>query len=194
MNGLFAFGVSIFFLAALPAQVRLGSPSRPPLVSSGASSRPLGGVALPTFPARPLGAKTRKAAPATGAYRYFGPVYYIPNAYDYDYGYDYSPDAPPPPPEQPVRRRQRLEPERAETLVDSGGVTTSDEPVAPPPENYYLIAYKNHTVYPALSYWIDGETLHYVTTDNTHNQASMAFIDLDRTTKLNADRAVPFTR
>ena len=62
-----------------------------------------------------------------------------------------------------------------------------------PPQNYYLIAYRDHTVYSALAYWVEGDTLHYVTTQNTHNQASLALIDLDRTTKLNADRSIPFS-
>jgi hypothetical protein len=40
---------------------------------------------------------------------------------------------------------------------------------------------------------VEGDTLHYVTTQNTHNQASLALIDLEQTTKLNADRAIPFS-
>jgi hypothetical protein len=62
-----------------------------------------------------------------------------------------------------------------------------------PTENYYLIAYKNHSIYSALAYWIEGDTLHYVTTENTHNQASLSLIDVDRTYKLNADRSVPYS-
>ena len=61
------------------------------------------------------------------------------------------------------------------------------------PASYYLISYKDHSVYPALAYWIEGDTLHYVTTQNTHNQASLSLIDIDQTYKLNADRSVPFT-
>ena len=56
----------------------------------------------------------------------------------------------------------------------------------------YLIAYKDHSVYTALAYWIEGSTLHYVTTANTHNQADIGLIDLDFTKKLNADRSMPF--
>jgi hypothetical protein len=62
-----------------------------------------------------------------------------------------------------------------------------------PVENYYLIAYKDHSVYTVLAYWVEGDTLHYVTTQNTHNQASMALIDLDLSRTLNQARGVPFT-
>jgi hypothetical protein len=191
MKAVFAFGVSCCAVI-LTAQVRVAppvpSPSRPALGLTNASSRPLGGVALPTFPARP--AAPRKAR-TTHAARYIGPVYYVPNAYDYPYdsSADLPPDAYVEP--QPVRRRLPPPQQRMDTRVDDGTTISYEQP-EPPPENYYLIAYKNHTVYPALSYWIDGQTLHYVTTDNAENQASMAFIDVAQTTKLNSDRAVPF--
>ena len=57
----------------------------------------------------------------------------------------------------------------------------------------YLIAYKDHSVYSALAYWIEDHTLNYVTTQNTHNQADLALIDVDFTKKLNQDRNMPFT-
>ena len=60
------------------------------------------------------------------------------------------------------------------------------------PQNYYLIAYKNHAVYTALAYWVEDKTLHYVTTQNTHNQASLDLIDLTLTKSLNQHNDVPF--
>lgn len=57
----------------------------------------------------------------------------------------------------------------------------------------YLIAYRDHSVYTALAYWVEGSTLHYVTTSNTHNQADLSLIDVEFTRKLNADRRLPFT-
>ncbi len=59
--------------------------------------------------------------------------------------------------------------------------------------SYYLIAYKDHSIYSALAYWLEDGTLHYVTTQNTHNQASLDLIDLDFTKRLNQDRNVAFT-
>lgn len=55
----------------------------------------------------------------------------------------------------------------------------------PPSPHYYLIAYKDHSVYSALAYWIEDQTLHYVTPQQTHNQASVDLIDMDFTKKLN---------
>lgn len=60
-------------------------------------------------------------------------------------------------------------------------------------EPTYLIAYKDHSVYSALAYWVEDHTLHYVTTGHTHNQADLSLIDLDFTKKLNQDRNAPFT-
>jgi hypothetical protein len=60
-------------------------------------------------------------------------------------------------------------------------------------QNYYLIAYKNHAVYSALAYWVEDKTLHYVTTQNTHNQASLDLIDLTLTKSLNQHNDVPFS-
>ncbi len=77
-------------------------------------------------------------------------------------------------------------------------VAQTSEPQAPgdpigSPQNYYLIAYKNHAVYTALAYWVEDRTLHYVTTQNTHNQASLDLIDLPLTKSLNQRNDVPFT-
>ncbi len=66
-------------------------------------------------------------------------------------------------------------------------------PPAGPVENYYLIAYKDHSVYAVLAYWLEDRTLNYVTTRNVHNQASLDLIDLDLTKNLNQARDVPFS-
>lgn len=69
-------------------------------------------------------------------------------------------------------------------------IASAPEPAS---ENHtYLIAYKDHSVYTALAYWIEGQTLHYVTTANTHNQADLSLIDVDFSRKLNTDRNMPF--
>lgn len=72
----------------------------------------------------------------------------------------------------------------------------------PPPARYspdpasdshtYLIAYKDHSVYTAIAYWVEGNTLHYITSGNTHNQADLNLIDVEFTRKLNSDRSMPF--
>jgi hypothetical protein len=64
---------------------------------------------------------------------------------------------------------------------------------APAANKYYLLAFKDHSVYSALAYWVEDKTLHYVTPQNTHNQASLDLVDVDFTKRLNQDRAVPFS-
>ncbi len=55
---------------------------------------------------------------------------------------------------------------------------------------HYLLAFKDHTIYSAVAYWVDGDTLHYFTSGNTHNQVSLSLIDRDMTAKLNKDSGV----
>jgi hypothetical protein len=50
---------------------------------------------------------------------------------------------------------------------------------------HYLIAFKDRSVYSAVAYWVDGETLHYFTSGNTHNQVSVSLVDRDLTKRLN---------
>ena len=51
----------------------------------------------------------------------------------------------------------------------------------------YLIALKDHTIYSVVAYWVDGDTLHYFTAGNVHNQASLSLVDRDLTARLNKE-------
>ena len=82
--------------------------------------------------------------------------------------YNYGTPAPVPVPEQPVMREQG-------TADDS----SSGE--------HYLIAFKDRTIYAATAYWVDGDTLHYFTAGNVHNQASLALVDREFTQRLNKE-------
>jgi hypothetical protein len=62
------------------------------------------------------------------------------------------------------------------------------EPDAP----HYLIAFKDHTIYSSVAYWFDGDTLHYFTNGNTHNQASVSLIDRSLTERLNREMGTDF--
>jgi hypothetical protein len=165
-------------------------------------------VPLPTFPAGvpPKGFGGHRGP--RGGLGYFGPIYYVPNAFDTSAYYDYS--TPPPPPQAlPQQAPQPVQPIvinqyfGARPGDENGAAPSAFEPAPAPavnpgdpigqPSNYYLIAYKDHTIYSALAYWVEGNTLHYVTTQNTHNQASLSLIDLAQTAKLNADRSIPFS-
>jgi len=56
---------------------------------------------------------------------------------------------------------------------------------APPSDTYYLIAFKDHSVYSAVAYYVEGDTLHYFTAGNQHNQASLSLVDRQLTEQLN---------
>lgn len=66
------------------------------------------------------------------------------------------------------------------------------EPPAQEEKRSYLIAFKDHTIYAAFAYWMEGETLHYVTTHGTHNQVSLDLVDRELSERLNRERNVEF--
>jgi hypothetical protein len=185
------------------------------LAPTGAMNRPLGGFAGPGIGAnRGLG----RAGIGRGLYPY-GYSYYIPGYFDdldsgysdpsygygSGYGYNAAPPAvpayapvpgPPVAPQQPVIINQYFGVQGPQ--AQANGPQPSNEPQAAggplsSPQNYYLIAYKNHAIYSALAYWVEDKTLHYVTTQNTHNQASLDLIDLTLTKNLNQANDVPFS-
>jgi hypothetical protein len=191
--------------ASRPVVVGSSPTSAPALGGLPVNSRPLGGVALP-------GTRNLNRSNSFGTSAYVGPIYYVPGASDYasaDFWNSlYSPPQvnagyafqPPPPVLQPPpviinqyfdSRRPQLPTEDVPPVVEDNSLKPGD-PLSDP-QNYYLIQYKDHTIYSALAYWVEGDTLHYVTTQNTHNQASLSLIDLDKTYKLNEDRSVPFS-
>jgi hypothetical protein len=83
-------------------------------------------------------------------------------------------------PRQPITIYQA--PERRETAEDPETAT----------DTRYLLAFKDHTIYSAVAYWADGDTLHYFTTGNTHNQASISLIDRELTDRLNRELGIDF--
>lgn len=56
--------------------------------------------------------------------------------------------------------------------------------------SYYLLAFKDHSIYSAVGYWLDGDTLHYITSGNVHNQVSLSLVDRELTEQLNKGRGV----
>jgi len=99
---------------------------------------------------------------------------------------------------------QNFTPETARPVVReyvqdaSGGIRVYEpgrpvETPAPAAENpTYLVAFKDHTIYMALAYWVEGDTLHYVTNQNTHNQVSLDLVDRELSDRLNRERNVDF--
>jgi hypothetical protein len=131
-----------------------------------------------------------------GFFPYSYPIYSYP-AYNYPYypAYSYPPQAPniviyptettppplavyePPPPVRPQIHEYR----------ESSPSSEKYEPVI------YLIAFKNQdNIRAAEAYWMEGETLHYVTLEHAHKQAPLDSIDRAFSIKLNRQRRVDF--
>ena len=55
----------------------------------------------------------------------------------------------------------------------------------------YLIALKNQTIYPAVRYWVEGDTLHYIDTRGARKQIALSMIDRDFSIRLNRERNIP---
>jgi len=67
----------------------------------------------------------------------------------------------------------------------------TDQPAASSTDTqYYLIAFKDHTIYSAVAYYTEGDTLHYFTGGNVHNQVSLTLVDRALTEQLNRERNV----
>jgi hypothetical protein len=61
------------------------------------------------------------------------------------------------------------------------------------PSSVYLIALKDHTIYAAIGYWVEDQTLHYITPDNVHNRITLDQVDRAFTKQLNDERHIDFT-
>jgi hypothetical protein len=180
-------------------------------------SRPLGGIS-PGFTGlgtnRNFSNRNFGGVPRRPIYGYpYAYSVWVPDSFDYlDYQNQYAAQYGPPPPAsayypqppggapaQPVIINQYFgapaPPEASTPPAPNTNTNTTQAPgdVIGNPRNYYLIAYKDHAIYAALAYWVEDNTLHYVTTQNTHNQASLDLIDINLSKSLNQDREVPFT-
>jgi hypothetical protein len=134
-----------------------------------------------------------------GFFPYSYPIYSYPS-YNYPYysAYSYPPQAPNiviyptetvPPPLSVYEPPPLLRPEIREYR--------EYRDIPPPSEKYepliYLIALKNQdNIRAAEAYWMEGETLHYVTLQHAHKQAPLDSIDRALSTKLNRQRRVDF--
>jgi hypothetical protein len=131
----------------------------------------------------------------TGAVPYAYPVY-VGGYYDTPY----PAVEPAPAPQQPnvtvIYPPQQATPTIIYVGSRDGQLTTTterqpaEEPAATAEAPHYLIAFKDHSICSAVAYWVDGDTLHYFTSGNTHNQASVSLVDRDLTERLNEGSGV----
>lgn len=68
-----------------------------------------------------------------------------------------------------------------------------DPAVTAPPNDQpsvYLIALQDHTIYAAIGYWTEGQTLHYITPENVHSRVGLDQLDRAFTKQLNDERHI----
>lgn len=202
--------VFVAFLASGPVSAQywsvggFGSIAFPALGHAPARGNPWGNVVSPAIPqgaaafASGLGAGRYGVASGRGynaagsGHRRgaAGGIYAFP-AYIGGYGDSYAgpdtstqPDQPAPqsPAQPPVVINQYFG-----TPPADQGAPTPTNGAGPEPGNssYYLIAFKDHSVYSAVAYYTEGDTLHYFTSGNVHNQASLSLVDRQLTEQLN---------
>jgi hypothetical protein len=174
-------------------------------------ARPLGGIPAPAY-------GTGRRGHGGRAYGGYGFATYVPNYWDvvgdpaggpYSYtwpSYGAPAEAPPgavmgpgsgpasgpPPPPVIINQYFGYPPPPPGVDTQAEGAARPGDPLTEP-ENYYLIVYRDHSIHAALAYWVEGNTLHYVTTDNAHNQVSLDLVDVATSTRLNSDHNVPFS-
>jgi hypothetical protein len=77
---------------------------------------------------------------------------------------------------------------------EPGPISAPDQG-APPADStqlLFFIAMKDHTIFPAVAYWVEGDTLNYVTNQGVRNRVSLDLVDLDFSKQLNQQRGVDF--
>jgi len=79
-------------------------------------------------------------------------------------------------------------PQPAPQAANAGdaAVNASDQQVM------FLIAMKDHTIYPAVAYWVEGEILNYITVQGVKNSASLDLVDREFSKQINKERKVEF--
>jgi len=134
-------------------------------------------------------------------YPFFTGSYYVPFApfpsdYSDYYPYPAAPAVtvvyPPPPPQSyaPVVITQQIPPP-APPVVREYRVYRPAEPESRPA--LYLIAFNDGVIRAAVAYWIDRQTLHYVTREREHRQATLESVDRSFTQRLNRERGMTFS-
>ena len=121
-------------------------------------------------------------------------------------GYDsslYASDPTPAPPVAPPPMMYPMPQTASPVMIP----VTPEPPMRPPTQAYrapeqeptdtvdterYLLAFKDHTVYSTVAYWFDGDTVHYFTAGNVHNQASISLLDVPLTARLNKELGIDF--
>jgi len=205
MRTLAAFVLALLIASCLFAQTR-GTVVSPPriVIPSGTGFHPGGNGFNQNGPGRSgFHGPSRTIGPVYGSYPiYVGGYYggYYDGSYDSSYmGQQAAPQQGSvtviyPPQAAPVIINQFGPPGDGQ-YANPAGAPVQSQTWEPPDTSasepaHYLIAFKDHTIYSAVAYWVEGDTLHYFTNGNTHNQVSVSLVDRELTARLNKDSGV----
>ncbi len=86
-------------------------------------------------------------------------------------------------------------------IIDFSNVPAASDPATEPDRaapaddqpTVFLIALTDHTVLASIAYWVDGDTLNWVSRDAKQNHISLSLVDRQFSKQLNEERHVPFT-
>jgi len=121
------------------------------------------------------------------------------SAYPYDYGYASYQTSPNVTVVYPTQSTQSTA--SVPTYVDRARPVTREydqfgQEIRPPAavagSPVYLIAFNDHVIRAAVSYFVDGRTLHYVTLEREERQVPLDTVDRALSLQLNRERQVPF--
>jgi hypothetical protein len=152
------------------------------------------------------------------SYGYCDPYYYSCGYAPYDYGYSYAPQASAPPvinqyvpqgspqyapqsypqqgyPQQSYPRNTQVYPQNTQNYAPPQP-TPSPRSVGTQPfyrtPDFYLIAFSDHTMQAALSFNVEGDTIHYTTREHVEKTAPLSSVDVRFSQQINRDRHVDF--
>jgi hypothetical protein len=134
---------------------------------------------------------------------YYASPVAVPYAAPYSYGYapapspyDYGYAAPAPPAYvNPDFQPDSVNPQIVDysnVPLPEEGANTDENGLADDQPTIFLIALTDHTVLAAIAYWVDGDTLHWVSRDAKQNHLSLSLVDRDFSKQLNDQRHVEF--
>lgn len=154
----------------------------------------------PQAPAPPVRTVAPPVVPRAAPVYFLG---YYPNPFYYgDPAYGYAPAAPaadaaPAPAYPSVIVNPNYVPDTSNPVLRDYSYlpATEGDPNAdanPPASVVFLIAMKDHTIYPAIAYWVENDTLNYITQQGVHNRVSLALVDREFSAQLNKERSIDF--
>lgn len=76
------------------------------------------------------------------------------------------------------------------SYLPAGGGSAAAPPAAP--QVVFLIAMKDHTIYPAIAYWVENSTLNYISREGVRKQVGLGDVDREFSEQLNKEREIDF--